>query len=153
MSIDDAAGRFGTQTHNVVQEMMVGSWYCILSDDLWVVSPYWQLLLGREIKTEAMLSKADWLSLVHPDDVQHQQAVWSRHVQGLSRCYQCIFRMRHADGQWVTVIDQGVLGVGPGGMRGEAQVTGFMLRMCDDLARQISPFVFARPALDESGLG
>ncbi len=43
----------------------------------------------------------------HPDDLPHALELFDRHLHGELENYECEYRMRHRDGQWVWVLDRG----------------------------------------------
>jgi diguanylate cyclase (GGDEF)-like protein/PAS domain S-box-containing protein len=48
-----------------------------------------------------------WQALVHPDDRARQSEAIGAHVRGETGSYQCEYRVRHAQGHWVWLLDRG----------------------------------------------
>jgi diguanylate cyclase (GGDEF)-like protein/PAS domain S-box-containing protein len=48
-----------------------------------------------------------WRGLVHPDDLERQDAALSAHLRGGSEHYKVEYRLRHASGAWRWVLDRG----------------------------------------------
>lgn len=66
----------------------------------------WGEMLG--IKFEDLEMKLDtWQSRVHPDDLEPCFADIKAYISGETEQYQNIHRMKHADGHWVYILDQG----------------------------------------------
>jgi len=60
--------------------------------------------------------RAVWLERLHPDDRDTVIAAEQRHLDGRSPAYEVVYRLRHADGRWLWVLDRGkVLQRGPDG--------------------------------------
>jgi len=53
------------------------------------------------------VSGLEWGAHVHPDDRAQADAALHQHLDGNSEYYQCEFRMRHKDGNWVWMLDRG----------------------------------------------
>lgn len=51
--------------------------------------------------------RAVWLERLHPDDRETVIATERRHLEGRSPSYEAIYRLRHADGRWIWVLDRG----------------------------------------------
>ncbi|MGC4075703.1 MAG: PAS domain-containing protein [Rubrivivax sp.] len=51
--------------------------------------------------------RAVWLERLHPDDRDTVVAAERRHLEGRSPSYEVIYRLRHADGRWIWVLDRG----------------------------------------------
>ncbi|MGH2340988.1 EAL domain-containing protein [Segnochrobactraceae bacterium EtOH-i3] len=69
-------------------------------------SATWKTMLGLP----AGLSLDDamaWLALIHPDDRERVAAVDAACLRGETDLFEAEFRMRHADGHWVWVMDRG----------------------------------------------
>lgn len=48
-----------------------------------------------------------WTSRIHPDDLNRCLDQLSSHLHGETEYYECIYRMRHKDGRWITIKDTG----------------------------------------------
>lgn len=57
----------------------------------------------------------DWQALVHPDDLPAALSCFARHMQDGPDVYEVEYRVRHADGRWVHVLDRGYIVRGPDG--------------------------------------
>ncbi|TDP45961.1 EAL domain-containing protein [Zavarzinia compransoris] len=69
-------------------------------------SPVWKAMLGYA-DTEISGESAEWLRLIHPDDLPRAIALDDACINGASDTFESEFRMRHRDGHWVWVLDRG----------------------------------------------
>jgi PAS domain S-box-containing protein len=50
---------------------------------------------------------ACWRALLHPDDRDRVVAAQDAHVRGETAAFEQVYRMRHADGRWLWILDRG----------------------------------------------
>jgi two-component system, sensor histidine kinase and response regulator len=67
----------------------------------------WCEMLGYLPEELAPTSIATWQRLAHPDDLPRSEAALLAHFRGETERYVCEARMRHKDGHWIWVLDQG----------------------------------------------
>ncbi len=87
----------------------VGTWEWHVQTGRFVVNEKWAGMLGYH--------QAEWLTdgmdmalrLVHPDDVERVSAALKDHLRDKSDHYECAFRMRHKNGNWVWLLGKGKL--------------------------------------------
>lgn len=84
------------------------------NDGLWDWNPQtnevyfslkWKEMLGyadNEIKSEL----DEWVSRVHPDDIEKAFADVQAHIDGKTAVYENVQRMKHKDGHWVWILDR-----------------------------------------------
>ena len=72
-------------------------------------SPGWARMLGREPDDlDEEVEQA--LSLIHPEDRSRVEAAFERHLAGgCAEAYRVVFRLRHRDGRWVSVLSRGAV--------------------------------------------
>lgn len=66
----------------------------------------WAEMLGHSLE-EIPFTLASWESRVHPDDLSGCYADITAHLEGRTTFYENIHRMRHANGEWVYILDRG----------------------------------------------
>lgn len=66
----------------------------------------WAEMLGRLLADTAP-HVGTWAELLHPDDAPRVLAAVEAHVRGETLAHQAEYRIRHADGHWVWVLDRG----------------------------------------------
>ncbi len=70
-----------------------------------IVSERWSAMLGLPPQSVDLASVA-WRTLVHPDDWPRIEAAQRAQLEGSSERFDEVYRMRHADGHWVWVLDR-----------------------------------------------
>jgi PAS domain S-box-containing protein len=85
-----------------------GIWDWNIETDELYVSPRYQEMLGFSGKPVAPKSAAEWRGHLHPDDAAAARNAYEGYLSGKSPDYRAIFRMRHADGNWRTILSRGV---------------------------------------------
>ena len=85
-----------------------GIWDWDMVTDALYVSPRYIEMLGFTGQSDAPKSAADWRRHLHPDDAAAATAAYQAYLKGQTSEYRTIFRMRHADGEWRTILSRGV---------------------------------------------
>ena len=83
-----------------------GVWDYDIKADSTYYSPTWCQMLGYDHKTFGNDPGA-WKALIHPADLQNVIVSDRQHLEGKTPFSQAEFRMRHKDGHWVWILDQG----------------------------------------------
>ena len=98
--------RLETHLHLALAAAGAGSWEYLHDEDRYVISDGLIALLGCS-PAEAPLKRADWLTIVHPDD--RANLITTVNAQTHVKLNTCIveYRMRHCDGRWLWVEDRG----------------------------------------------
>ncbi|MEA1913909.1 MAG: PAS domain-containing protein [Campylobacterota bacterium] len=83
-----------------------GLWdWNLVSNELYF-TPQWKKQLGYE-DDELKNERATWESLVHPFDKDQAIKDYTANIQGKTKRYENIHRLRHKDGSWVWILDRG----------------------------------------------
>ncbi len=85
-----------------------GIWDWNIDTDELYVSPRYSEMLGFSGHPVEPRSAAEWRSHLHPDDAAAAKIAYEAYLSGESPDYRVIFRMRHADGNWRTILSRGV---------------------------------------------
>ena len=86
-----------------------------------VVNARWYQMLGLPPR-QVQSGTSEWADRIHPDDRDRVLAAEAAHRQGLTPSFEATYRLRHADGRWIWVLDRGrVL---------QRDALGRALRMC-----------------------
>ena len=72
-----------------------------------VFNERWAEIVGYSLKELEPISIKTWSDLCHPDDLQRSEALLQKHFSGETEFYECEARMKHKNGVWVWVLDQG----------------------------------------------
>lgn len=90
----------------ILEGAALGAWDWWLETNKVHFDRRWLEMLGLDpINTPHELST--WDRLVHPDDKEKAYADIKAHIDGKTRIYENIHRLRHADGHWVWILDRG----------------------------------------------
>ena len=65
----------------------------------------WAAMFGNRLE-DLTPDFSSWADRIHPDDLAHSRAAFERSCRG-EGAYTCEYRMRHQDGSWRWVLDQG----------------------------------------------
>ena len=84
----------------------LGVWDWDLRDNSVQFDRRWCEMLGLDHNTVKMTLDT-WSSRVHPDDIEQCFADITAHIEGRSVYYENVHRMRHANGEWVYILDRG----------------------------------------------
>jgi len=90
----------------ILEAADVGMWEWDIAADTLNVRGNWAQMLGREAAEEGTFEMADFLAIVHPDDVTSlpsPQALADAAGDGFTEFE---FRMRHEDGHWVWILSR-----------------------------------------------
>lgn len=77
-------------------------------NDLCRFSPRWKALIGYG-EGELGRTAEEWLSRVHPDDIESLRANLKAHLDGLTPVHEFEHRVRHKNGRWRWVLSRGLV--------------------------------------------
>ncbi len=83
----------------------LGLWDLDVASGATVVSERWNTMLGLPHQA-AFLAAEGWRARVHPDDLSRVGAAQQAHLEGRTERFEEVYRMRHADGRWVWILDR-----------------------------------------------
>ena len=92
---------------NIIAGTRVGTWEWEVQTGVAVVNERWAEIIGYQLADLAPISIQTWIDLTHPDDLKRSLALAQAHFRGELDGYESELRMRHRDGHWVWVLDQG----------------------------------------------
>jgi len=83
-----------------------GVWDRDFVNDTLYLSDRWKEMVGY--KNEELKTKSDtWEILVHPDDFENAKRDLRNHLEGKTKSYENIHRLKHKNGHWIWVLDRG----------------------------------------------
>jgi len=85
----------------------LGTWEWDVRTNRTVFNQTWASMLGYTLAELSPYDYNTWVRLVHPDDLRKAEAALGECLSGRAEHYECEFRMRHKDGRWVWILDQG----------------------------------------------
>ena len=101
---------------NIIAGTRVGTWEWEVQTGATVFNARWAEIAGYRLEELAPTTIETWIRLAHPEDLPISNALLQRHFRGELDTYECEVRVRHKDGHWVWVFDQGrVVSWGPAG--------------------------------------
>ena len=89
-------------TFDVLEDAGIGVFELDLTTGLSVASPAWKRMIGLAVDAE-ILPQEEWLSRVHPDDIEAVQAVDAQMFAREIKRSKVTFRFRHENGQWIWI--------------------------------------------------
>jgi PAS domain S-box-containing protein len=95
------------QLQFAIQGSGVGLWDWEVQTGRILFNSRWAEIVGYSLEEVAPISIETWLRLAHPDDLQYSTRALHAHFRGETDRYVCETRMRHKQGHWVWVLDQG----------------------------------------------
>jgi PAS domain S-box-containing protein len=103
----EAREREGAQRLDLaLQGADLGLWDLDVPQGRTVLNARWNTMLGRPADA-VQSTHADWCDLVHADDLSRVQSALEAHLQGHTERFEQVYRMRHADGRWLWILDRG----------------------------------------------
>jgi len=90
----------------VLEGAGLGSWDWNLTNNEVSFDPLWCEMLGLDHRTTPMRLDT-WEVRVHPDDKARAYEDVGAHIEGRTRQYENVHRIRHADGRWIWILDKG----------------------------------------------
>lgn len=95
--------------HAIIEGTGVGTWEWNVQTSEVFLNDKWAQMLGYTLEELAPISLETWMHLTHPEDLQKAQKKLKEHFESKSEFYECELRMRHKDGQWIWVLDKGMV--------------------------------------------
>ena len=99
--------RLRERLSNIIAGTRVGTWEWEVQTGVILVNARWAEILGYQLADLAPISIQTWIDLTQPADLKRSLALLEAHFRGELDGYECEMRMRHRDGHWVWVLDQG----------------------------------------------
>lgn len=92
---------------DIIAATWVGTWEFDLVTNAVVLNARWAEMMGRRLEDLEPTTIQTWRAFCHPEDLVRSDAEVARHLAGETEGYFCEVRMRHRDGHWIWVRDQG----------------------------------------------
>jgi PAS domain S-box-containing protein len=84
-----------------------GLWDWDLKSNQISINQHWAEMIGYNTSELMPLTIDAWEGLSHPDDLERSNKLILKHFAGDLPRYQCEFRMKHKDNNWIWVLSQG----------------------------------------------
>ncbi len=86
----------------------LGLWEWNIEEDFIKYDRRWAKMLGLEFR-DIKHSVKSWRSRIHPDDLPKVNKRIRDYLDGESERYRSVHRMKHINGEWIFILDQGVI--------------------------------------------
>lgn len=95
------------QLELVIDATAVGIWDWQVQTGEVEFNERWAEIAGYRLEDLEPVSLDTWMSLAHPDDLEHSSRLLEQHWNGDTEHYICEIRMRHKQGRWIWALDTG----------------------------------------------
>ncbi len=92
---------------NIIDGISAGIWEWNVQTGETFYSDKYAQILGYKLDEMKGLSYENWEKITHPDDLKISNEMHEKHFRGEVEYYDCEYRMKHRDGRWIWVHDQG----------------------------------------------
>lgn len=96
-----------TRLEMALEGAKAGMWDWNVQTGETVFNERWAEIVGHSLQELAPININTWVDLCHPDDLKKSDELLQKHFSGETEYYSCEARMRHKNGSWVWVLDQG----------------------------------------------
>ena len=93
----------------VITGTKAGSWDWDIGSGVVAVNNRWAEIAGYTKDELEPITIETWMRLCNPDDLKRSADLLERHFSGESDVYEIELRMRHKNGDWVWVLDRGMV--------------------------------------------
>jgi PAS domain S-box-containing protein len=91
----------------VINSSKVGTWVWNVQTGSLNINRRWAEIVGYTPIELEPIDISTWKNLTHPEDLIKSNIILDKHFKGEIEYYQCEVRMRHKDGHWVWIKDDG----------------------------------------------
>ncbi len=92
---------------HIVNGTNLGTWEWNIQTGEAIFNRRWSELLGFSVQELAPVGVDTWQRLCHPEDLPLTQAKVQQCIRGEIEQYICEYRLRHRNGSWIWILDQG----------------------------------------------
>ncbi len=96
-----------TRLEMALEGAKAGMWDWNVQSGETVFNERWAEIVGYSLAELGPVNINTWVDLCHPDDLKRSDELLKKHFSGETEFYTCEARMRHKNGAWVWVLDQG----------------------------------------------
>jgi PAS domain S-box-containing protein len=91
----------------IIEGTNIGTWEWNVQENEIMYNERWAAIVGYTLEELMPVSKNTWYELVHPDDLEIPKKALEKCFNRESEYYECEYRMRHKNGEWIWVHDRG----------------------------------------------
>ncbi|MGM0380224.1 MAG: sensor domain-containing diguanylate cyclase/phosphohydrolase [Bacillota bacterium] len=92
---------------NIIEGANVGTWEWNIPLQKNIINEKYAEMLGYTIDEISPITMDVWRKFIHPDDIEKVEKMLEKHFNKEIDQYKVEFRMKHKDGHWVWIEDQG----------------------------------------------
>ncbi|HKK82447.1 MAG TPA: PAS domain-containing protein, partial [Prolixibacteraceae bacterium] len=92
---------------SIINVSNTGTWEWNIKNGETVFNENWAQILGYTLDELQPISIKTWQKLAHPDDYKQFEKLFNQYMSGEIDHYKAEVRMKHKEGHWVWVLDQG----------------------------------------------
>jgi PAS domain S-box-containing protein len=104
---EDALRAAHQRMENIIEGTHVGTWEWNVQTGETLFNEVWAQIIGYTLDELAPTCIKTWEMFVCPDDMKQSAELLERHFAGELPYYDCEYRMKHKNGQWVWIHDRG----------------------------------------------
>ncbi len=91
----------------IIDGANLGTWEWNMQTNETIFNEAWAQMLGYTLEELSPCNLDTWIKLTNPEDLKISMELLSKCSQNLAPSYECELRMRHKDGSWLWILDQG----------------------------------------------
>lgn len=92
---------------NVIKGTHIGTWEWNVQTGDTTFNEIWAEMIGYNLEELSPTTIDTWKKYVHPDDLPKAEELMDKHFSGKTDFYECEFRMKHKNGDWIWILDRG----------------------------------------------
>jgi PAS domain S-box-containing protein len=92
---------------SIIKGTHIGTWEWNVQTGETVYNEIWAEIIGYSLNELATVSKKTWEAHTDPEGLKKSEEMLERHFTGELSYYDCEYRMKHKNGQWIWVRDRG----------------------------------------------
>ncbi|MFZ4400356.1 MAG: PAS domain S-box protein [Bacteroidales bacterium] len=93
----------------IIQGTKTATWEWNIQTGATVFNDRWAEIIGYTIEEISPYSIRTWEKITHPDDLKISAEKLAKHFSGELDYYDCEVRMQHKNGNWIWVLDRGIV--------------------------------------------
>ncbi|MFW5790895.1 MAG: PAS domain S-box protein, partial [Bacillota bacterium] len=91
----------------IIEGTNAGTWEWNIQTGKTVFNEKWAEMIGYRLEELEPTTIGTWQELTHPDDFNSAEEILKQHFEGEEDFYTAEVRMKHKEGHWVWILDQG----------------------------------------------
>ena len=92
---------------SIVEATRAGTWEWNIQTGETVINEHYAQMIGYTLAELSQSSHKTWESMVHPLDMIHINELLEKHFNGELSYFDCEYRIKHKDGDWIWIHDRG----------------------------------------------